>query len=99
MSNLAALLKAPPFTPTKPGDPDQLLQDWLDYSRSFKQFLKATTEEGEHTENHVDCGACGKGQAMLRLIGGKEMETLLDYVGAVEEKDTLTRLYEKVEEE
>ena len=97
MSQLAALLKPPHFVQTKSGDPDQLLQDWMDYTRTFRQFLKATGEGGQHTEAHADCEGCGKVMNMLRLIGGREMELLLDHVGAVLETDTLDQAFSKVE--
>ena len=93
MSQLAALLKPPVFSPSKAGDPDLLLQEWLDYVKTFKNFLKATGEAGDHTAGHVTCGACVKATAMLRLIGGREVEILLDHTAAVVEGDSLESFY------
>ena len=79
MSQLAALLKPPVFSPSKAGDPDLLLQEWLDYVKTFQNFLKATREAGDHTADHMTCGACGKATAMLRLIGGREVDSSRSY--------------------
>ena len=52
--------------------------------------------EGQHSINHTACGACKKAVAMLRLIGGEDMETLLVHIGLVEEEDTFDQVLEKV---
>ena len=43
----AALLKPPPFTVAKVADPEQLLQDFLEYLKIFKKFVLATGVGGE----------------------------------------------------
>ena len=72
------------------------MQDYNKYIKQFKHFLEATNVEGEHTINHAACGACKKAVAMLRLIGGEDMETLLVHIGLVEEEDTFDQVLEKV---
>ena len=88
MSQFAALLR-PVFNPLKPGNIDLLLKEWLDYVKMFKNFLKATGEVGDHTEGHVTYGMCVNGITMLRLIGGREVEILLDYMTAMIEDGSL----------
>ena len=65
----AALLKPPPFTVAKVGDPEQLLQDFMEYLKIFKKFVLATGVGGEHTGDHVNCGGCQKTKATLELVG------------------------------
>ena len=98
MEGLAALLKPPPFVPTKQGDPEQLLQDWLRYVDQFKDFLNATKADGDHSRAHADCDGCSKAKAMLRLIGGEEVKTLLKHTGQVEDEDSWDQVLTKVEE-
>ena len=97
MSDLAALLKPPAFSPSKQGDPEQLLQDWTKYLKSFRDFLEATGAGGQHTAGHVTCDACKKSKAMLRLIGQDEMQSLLLHTGNVLDGDTFDEAVEKVE--
>ena len=67
----AALLKPPPFTISKVGDPEQLLQDFTEYVKTFRNFVLATGVGGEHTAAHAACGACSKTKATLELVGGR----------------------------
>ena len=93
----AALLKPPPFTVAKVGDPEQLLQDFVEYIKIFKKFMLATGVGGNHGADHIDCGACQKSKATLELVGGKEMSVLFEHTGKVMEEDTFTQAVEKVE--
>ena len=86
----AALLKPPPFTVAKLGDPEQLLQDFMEYLKIFKKFVLATGVGGEHTGDHMNCGGCQKTKATLELVGGREMCVLFEHTGAVEPGDTFT---------
>ena len=95
---LAALLKPAPFVVQETGDPEQLLQDFKDYMKTFKKFLIATKVVGEHTASCKDCGACVQARATLELVGGKEITTLFEHVGGVLEKDTYDEAFKKVEE-
>ena len=49
----ATLLKPPPFTISKVGDPEQLLQDFTEYVKTFRKFVLATGVGGEHTVDHA----------------------------------------------
>ena len=93
----AALLKSPPFTSTKVGDPEQLMQDFMEYLKTFNKFMLATGVAGEHTGDHSACAGCKKAKATLELVGGKEMGVLFEYVGVVTDGDTFTQAVEKVE--
>ena len=77
----AALLKPPPFSISKVGDPEQLLQDFVEYVKTFRKFVLATGVGGEHTVNHAGCGACSKTKATLELVGGKDMCVLYEACG------------------
>ena len=68
---LAALLKPAPFVVKETGDPEQLLQDFKEYMKTFKKFLLATKVVGEHTANCKDCGACVQARATLELVGAR----------------------------
>ena len=70
MDTMAMLLKPVPFKVKKKGDPEQLLQDFVEYMELFEQFITATNVAGEHTDRHLACQACTKSKAMLVLIGG-----------------------------
>ena len=95
---LAALLKPAPFVVQETGDPEQLLQDFKDYMKTFKKFLTATKIVGEHTASCKDCGACVQARATLDLVGGKEIITLFEHVGGVLEADTYDKAVKKVED-
>ncbi len=95
---LASILKPQPFAATSKGDPEQLLQDWRKYVKTFKNFLRVTKAAGAHTEAHAGCEACASSQAMLRMIGGEEVDTLLDHVGKVGEGDKFDDVVAAVEE-
>ena len=67
----AALLKPPPFSNSKVGDPEQLLQDFAEYVKTFEKFMLATGVAGNHTDGHAECGGCQKAKATLDLVGGE----------------------------
>ena len=67
------MLKPPPFSVSKVGDPEQLLQDFTEYVKTFRKFVLALGVRGEHTPNHVTCGGCSKTKASMELVGGKVM--------------------------
>ena len=50
---LAMLLKPSPLVNKKKGDPEQLLKDWEEYIKVFKEFLAATEVAGVHTNPEV----------------------------------------------
>ena len=81
MDPLAMLLKPAPFKVSKKGDPEQTLQDFLEYVELFGQFLTATDADADHTDVHANCSTCVKCKAMLVLIGGKEIDSLFKHVG------------------
>ena len=93
----AALLKPPPFAISKVGDPEQLLQDFTEYVKTFKKFVLATGVGGEHTVDHAACGACTKIKATLELVGGKDMCVLYEHVGVVVDEDTFDAAITKIE--
>ena len=93
----AALLKPPPFAISKVGDPEQLLQDFTEYVKTFNKFVLATRVGGVHTVDHAACGACTKIKATLELVGGKEMCVLYEHVGVVVEEDTFKAAMTKIE--
>ena len=94
----AALLKPPPFTISKVGDPEQLLQDFTEYVKTFRKFVLATGVGGEHTVGHAACGACSKTKATLELVGGKDMCVLYEHVGVVVDDDTFDAAMKKIED-
>ena len=74
------LLKPSPLVNKKKGDPEQLLKDWEEYIKVFKEFLAATEVAGVHTNPEVPnspCATCIKSKNMLRLVGGDEVRTLM----------------------
>ena len=50
----AALLNPPPFKMAKVGDPEQLLQDFVEYIKIFKKFTLATGVGGDHVAAHTN---------------------------------------------
>ena len=96
---LAVLLKPGPLVIKQRGDPEQLLKDWEDYQKVFKEFLAATGVAGRHVNPEVEntpCAACIKAKSMLRLVGGDEMRTLFDHVGLMEDTDTWDESLQKI---
>ena len=93
----AALLKPPSFAISKVGDPEQLLQDFTEYVKTFKKFVLATGVGGVHTVDHAACGACNKLKATLELVGGKDMCVLYEHVGVVVDEDTFDAAITKIE--
>ena len=59
------------------------MTDWGDYLKMFWNFHKATQEDDQHTENHLECNGCDKTMAIFLLVGGKEVEMLLDHTRKV----------------
>ena len=98
MDSLIRILKPVLFKPTDRDDPEQLLQDWVDYVEQFVLFLDATGADGVHTQGHNNCGACKKYKSMIRLIGGKEVELLFKHVGQIRTDDTWDQTLTKVKE-
>ena len=98
MDPLAMLLKPAPFKVAKKGDPEQTLQDFLDYIELFEQFLTATNANAGHTAQHAQCSTCVKCKAMLVLIGGKEIDSLFKHVGKVLQGDSYDQAINKVKE-
>ena len=93
------LLKPPPLVIKKKGDPEQLLKDWEEYVKVFKEFLAATEVAGAHTNPEVlntPCAICIKSKNMLRLVGGDEVRTLFDHVGVVLDTDDWKNALKKV---
>ena len=80
------------------GDPEQFLQDFTECIKIFKKFVLATVVGGDHTGDHINCGACQKTKAMLEWVGGKEMSVLFEHTGKVTEVDTFAQAVEKIEE-
>ena len=97
--DLAMLMKPGPLIVKKRGDPEQLLKDYEDYVKVFKEFLAATGVAGDHTNPEVvgtPCGACVKAKNMLRLVGGDQIRTLFDHVGTVLDTDSWLESLAKV---
>ena len=93
------LLKPPPLVIKKKGDPEQLLKDWDEYVKVFKEFLAATEVAGAHANPEVantPCATCIKSKNMLRLVGGDEVRTLFDHVGMVVDSDDWKDALKKV---
>ena len=97
-----ALLKPAPFKVRKTGDPEQLLQDFELYVKTFKKFLTATGMDGQHRADHVanaEWGVCGgyvKAKSTLELVAGPDMENLFQHVGMVEDTDNFQQTLAKV---
>ena len=104
MAEMMALLKPAPFQIKKEGDPEHLLQEFLDYVEIFKSFLAATGADGAHTEGHVaeagggTCKGCNKSKEMLKLVAGKEMTNLFKHTGLVEDGDSFDQALDKIEQ-
>ena len=80
MDGLFNLLKPGPFKSVKNGDPEALLQDFEEYVEVMHDFFTTTGAAGFHVDPHTaNCGACLKEKAMMRLIGGKEMDGLFKH--------------------
>ena len=78
MEPLATLLKPAQFKVKNKEDPEQLLQDFVEYVELMEQFFTATNATAAHKADHVQCGACKQAKAMLVLIGGKEVDSLFN---------------------
>ena len=48
-----------------------------------------------YTAGHVTCGACVKGIPMLRLIGIRKVEIILDHTAAIMEKVKLQEAFRR----
>ena len=83
------MLKPAAFKCKKPGDPEQLLQDFMLYKTMMDKFFLATAAAGQHTKDCAQCMACPKAKSMVQLIGGPQMVKLFDHVGMVLEDDSL----------
>ena len=92
MDGLFNLLKPALFKSVKDGDPDALLQDFEEYVEIMKKFFTTTGAAGQHTA----CGAFAKENAMMTLIGGKEMDELFKHTGRVLDGDTFENAITKV---
>ena len=87
-NKLVALLKPPPLKLSKIGDPEQMLLDWQDYVKTFKRFIEVTKIDGDHTEEHVNCVGCKTAKNIILMVGQKELETLWDHIGNVNDEDS-----------
>ena len=96
-NDLVGLLKPPPFKLSKVGDPEQTLQDWKKYVKSFNRFLAVTKADGTHTVDHTNCGGCKAAKNIFLMIGQDALETFWDHVGKVEEDDSFEVALRKVE--
>ena len=65
--------------------------------RTIRHFLRVAKEDRDHTDEHVDCLGCAKVMAIYRLVGGKEIEMLLDHTGKVLDTDSMDAAFVKVE--
>ena len=96
-NELVALLKPPPLKLSKIGDPEQTLLDWKEYVKTFKRFMEVTKIDGDHTEEHVDCVGCKTAKNIILMVGQKELETLWDHVGNVNDGDSFEEALRKIE--
>ena len=92
------LLKPASFKVGKKGDPEQTLQDFVDYIELFGQFLTATNADADHTEQHAQCTTCVRCKAMLVLIRGKEIDSLFKDISKVLPGDSYNQAINKVKE-
>ena len=91
------MLKPAAFKCKKPGDPEQLLQDFTLYKTMMAEFFLATSAAGQHTADCAQCTACPKAKSMVKLIGGTQMVKLFDHVGVVLEGDSYEAAMKKIE--
>ena len=70
-AGMMAMMRPAHFVESRKGDPEQLMQEFTEYVKIFRKFLKATGMAGAHTEEHRECEACQKAKALLELFGGK----------------------------
>ena len=97
MDGLCNLLKPAAFKSVKDGDPEALLQDFEEYVEVMQDFFTTTGAAGDHVDPHTaNCGACLKEKAMMKLIGGKEMDGLFKHTGLVGDADTYKNAIKKV---
>jgi hypothetical protein len=88
--------------PLKYGDPEHLMGMFNDYVKRFELFLLTTGVGGIHTAGHVaeedrrQCRGCVRSKAALQLVGGKEMITLFEHTGMVEDRDSYTAAVAKI---
>ena len=88
MAELAALVSPGPFK-AKKKDPERMLGEFKDYIKAVKDMLVVTGKEG---------ATAAVKKAMLRSVGGKDMVSLFDHVGKVEDADTFDQAVTKIEE-
>ena len=62
------LLKPAPFKIGKKGDPEQTLQDFVDYVELLGQFLTTNNADTGPKEQHASCPACLTSKAMLVMF-------------------------------
>ena len=97
--DLASLLKPSPFVSRKVGEsgyPEQLLANFMENKKTFKEFLLVTNVAGEHTEDHTNRNGGKKAKAMLKLVGGKDMVVLFEHVGGVTDGDSYEGAINKI---
>ena len=88
MAELAALVSPGPFK-AKKKDPERMLGEFKDYIKAVKDMLVVTGKEG---------ATAAVKKAMLRSVGGKDMVSLFDHVGKVEDTDTFDQAVTKIED-
>ena len=88
MAELAALVSPGPFK-AKRKDPERMLGEFKDYIKAVKDMLVVTGKES---------ATAAVKKAMLRSVGGKDMVSLFDHVGKVEDTDTFDQAVTKIEE-
>ena len=89
MAELAALVTPGQFK-AKKKDPERMLGEFKDYIKSVKDMMVVTGKEG---------ATAAVKKAILRAVGGKDMVSLFDHVGKVEDGDTFNQTVTKIEEE
>ena len=81
MDPLAILLKPAPFKIGKKGDPEQTLQDFVDYVELLGQFLTTNNADTGPKEQHASCPACLTSKAMLVMFQEWSLEESQEVTG------------------
>ena len=99
--SLTVAMRPAPFMAKKKGDQEQLLQDFSIYRRKIaasKVVIAYTWAQPDSAhEDHEVCESCKQERAIMVMLGGDEMEKLLDHVGIVQEEDIFQKAMNKVD--
>ena len=99
------IMKPQEFKCKKKGNSEQLLMDFISYTKKMQRFFKGSNVVKAHTgahanatdAAHVVCASCEQEKALILNCSGDEMERLFEHVGVVLDGDTYNKAIAKIE--